>query len=97
MSDLTDVLAGLPHMTKSGKERKERTAEQVAEMPVYIKLSKAEVECLEDYVRDEGLIGKDAILTPTLLRTYFMGIMSKYGVDWARTKKVLRNPTLIRK
>jgi len=97
MTDFSTLLSGISHTTKAGKERKARTAEQVAEMPVYIKLSKAEVECLEDYVRAEGLIGEDAILTPALLRDYFMGIMAKYGVDWSNTKKVLRNPTLIRK
>jgi hypothetical protein len=97
MSELSSIISGLPHTSTSSRMRKERTAEQVAEMPVYIRLSKAEVECLEDYVRAEGLIAKDAILTPALLKEYFMGIFAKFGVDWANVKKTLRNPTLIRK
>ena len=43
MTDFSTLLSGISHTTKAGKERKARTAEQVAEMPVYIKLSKAEV------------------------------------------------------
>ena len=97
MSDLSTVLSSLPPSVKPGRTRKERSDEEVALMPVYIRLTKAEVECLEDHVRAEGLIGKDSILTPALLKTYFMGIMAKFGVDWDRVKTTLRNPTLIRK
>lgn len=97
MTDLSKILSDLPHDTKTGRSRKERTAEEVAQMPVYIRLTKAEVECLEDHVRAEGLIGKDAILTPALLKEYFMGVFGKFGVDWTKVKSVLRNPTLIRK
>lgn len=95
---VTELLKDLPKSeTKSGRVRKERTAEEIAQMPVYIRLSKAEVECLEDHVRAEGLIAHDAILTPALLKSYFMGVFAKFGVDWDKVKTTLRNPTLIRK
>jgi hypothetical protein len=97
MSDLSTVLSGLPHEVHSGRSKKARTEEEIAQMPVYIRLTKAEVECLEDHVRAEGLIAKDAILTPALLKEYFMGIFAKFGVNWAEVKTTLRNPTLIRK
>lgn len=96
-TDFKSMLGDLKPTTKSGKVRKERTPEQVAEMPVYIRLSKAEVECLERYIRAEGLIASDAILTPSILRTYVMGIFEKFGVDWTKVEKTLTNPTLIRK
>lgn len=96
-TELFTVISSLPHEAKSGHSRKARSAEEIALMPVYIRLTKAEVECLEDHVRAEGLIGKTSILTPALLKEYFMGVFAKFGVDWSKTQKVLRNPTLIRK
>lgn len=95
MSDFKELLGDV--RATAGKSKTERTAEELAQMPVYIRLTKAEVECLEDYVRDEGLIAKDAILTPALLKAYFMAIFGKYGVDWTKVKTTLRNPSLIRK
>lgn len=96
MTDFTELLADVKIPTGS-RSKKERSAEELAQMPVYIRLSKAEVECLEDHVREEGLIAKDAILTPALLKAYFMAIFEKYGVNWSNVKTTLRNPTLIRK
>lgn len=95
MTDFAELLGDVK--ATGGKAKSARTAEEQAQMPVYIRLTKAEVECLEDYVREEGLIPKDAILTPALLKAYFMAIFAKYGVDWAKVKTTLRNPTLIRK
>src|SRR5437870_3236647 len=97
MTELGTILHDIPHTAKAGRSKKERTAEQIAQMPVYIRLSKAEVECLEDHVRAEGLIASDAILTPALLKEYFVGVFAKFGVDWTKVKTTLRNPTLIRK
>jgi len=94
---LKTFLHDIPHTAKTGRSKKERTAEQIAQMPVYIRLTKAEVECLEDHVRAEGLIASDAILTPALLKEYFVGVFAKFGVDWTKVKTTLRNPTLIRK
>ena len=89
----------LSGMKAEGKSRSktERTPEEQAQMPVYIRLTKAEVECLEDHCRAEGLIGPDQILTPAMLKSYFVGIFAKFGVDWSEVKTTLRNPTLIRK
>jgi hypothetical protein len=97
MTDLSSVLSDIKHTKASGRRKTERTAEEIAQMPVYIRLTKAEVECLEDHVRAEGLIAPDAILTPALLKSYFMGVFAKFGVNWAEVKTTLRNPTLIRK
>lgn len=96
MADFKELL-GTVTVSSGRKSKTERSEEEIAQMPVYIRLTKAEVECLEDYVREEGLIPKDGILTPALLKAYFMAIFEKYGVDWSRVKKTLRNPTLIRK
>ena len=89
-----DIRALYPERARS---KKVRTPEEVAKMPVYIRLTKAQVECLEDHIRDEGLIGATQILTPAILLSYFVGIFAKYGVDWSKTRTTLRNPTLIRK
>lgn len=94
-TDFSALLSGVE--AKAGKSKTARTAEEIAQMPVYIRLTKAEVECLEDYVRAEGLIAPTAILTPALLKAYFMAIFEKYGVDWSKVSTTLRNPTLIRK
>jgi hypothetical protein len=93
---MSDLLKDVKTDAKS-RSKTERTAEEIAQMPVYIRLTKAEVECLEDHVRSEGLIPETAILTPALLKAYFMTIFEKYGVDWSTVKTTLRNPTLIRK
>ena len=108
MSDTTEVTPEVTPMSSllgdlktlypmRARSKTLRTPEQVAQMPVYIRLSKAEVECLEDHVRAEGLIATNQILTPAILKSYFVGIFAKYGVDWSLVKKTLRNPTLIRK
>ena len=91
---LGDIKTMYPEHSRS---KKLRTAEETALMPVYIRLSKAEVECLEDHVRAEGLIAPNQILTPTMLKSYFVGIFAKYGVDWTKVKTTLRNPTLTRR
>lgn len=98
MSDIKEMLGDIRTLyPEHSRSKKLRTPEQLAQMPVYIRLTKAEVECLEDHVRAEGLIGETQILTPAILKSYFVGIFAKYGVDWAKVRTTLRNPTLIRK
>ena len=76
----------------SRKGAKVRTAEENAQMPVYIRLTKAEVEHLENHLWADGTLKKDVVLSPKILAAYVKLIFGKLGVDFTKAPAVLARP-----
>lgn len=94
-----DVLKHVDATSVSKARKHDLTPEQLAQEPVYMRFTKAEMELLEEYLWAKELLPKDQILTPRVLTGWVKGIFEQQlnGLKFEAAKKVLARPNIIRK
>lgn len=100
MTGFGDILKTVK--VKGTKARKhDLTPEKLAQEPVYVRFTKAQIEILEEELWKRKMLGEGQNLTPRTLHAVFMGMLEASedlkGFKFDTARKVLARPNVIRR